>query len=180
MGTTQDHEAISGGLHPPAVLIVDDDAALADYVAVCLRTAGCAVSTASNGLEALAKIARDSPDVLLLDLDLPVLNGLQVHAALRNGEQTRDLPVVTMSGTDWPAPADAAGTLAKPLTGDTVVSTVFDVLANARPSDAPLAGLRAIVRLCPSCKRAVSTRYERGNPATSSMTVDPAPCEACR
>ncbi|GEA84067.1 Fis family transcriptional regulator [Cellulomonas sp. A375-1] len=76
------------------VLVVDDEPGLAHALGITLRAAGWRVSTARDGAGALAAAAADLPDVVLLDLGLPDLDGLEVITALR--AWTR-VPIVVLS-----------------------------------------------------------------------------------
>ena len=70
-------EACSAGLDPPPlqVLVVDDDRELRDLVTLALLDEGYQVVSASNGAEALQRVQRYRPDIILLDLDMPVMDG---------------------------------------------------------------------------------------------------------
>jgi DNA-binding response OmpR family regulator len=68
----------------PTVLVVDDEANIRMSVAMCLEGAGYAVRQASNGSEALEAIAHDPPDLLLLDLAMPVMDGMTVLAEMHS------------------------------------------------------------------------------------------------
>jgi two-component system, cell cycle sensor histidine kinase and response regulator CckA len=80
------------------VLVVDDEPSVRRVAAQILRRAGFEVSTASSGLRALEHLAGDPVDVVLLDLTMPDLHGLEVLARLRKAAP--DLPVVLNSGYD--------------------------------------------------------------------------------
>src|SRR5258706_14342831 len=83
------------------ILYVDDDRNLCQIVAKALGGEGYAVRTCHDGAEALAILAEQVPDLLLLDLKLPRRDGLQVLAELRKGDgQLRDLPVVVLTGAE--------------------------------------------------------------------------------
>ncbi|MHB8531379.1 MAG: response regulator transcription factor [Solirubrobacteraceae bacterium] len=69
-----------------SVLVVDDEPTIADVVARYLRRAGYRVRTAGDGPDALRLVAEDRPDLLVLDLMLPGLNGLEVMRRVRDGE----------------------------------------------------------------------------------------------
>ena len=79
------------------VLVVDDEPDITALVAYHLAKAGYRVSTASNGGEALKAAADQRPDVIVLDLMLPGLSGLDVLQALRKQEETRDVGVVLLT-----------------------------------------------------------------------------------
>lgn len=78
-----------------AVLVVDDDPTVSDVVRRYLERAGYRVSAASDGHGALAQIARDRPDLVVLDLMLPGIDGLEVCRRLR--QHTGDLPVIMLT-----------------------------------------------------------------------------------
>ena len=78
------------------VLVVDDDADVREMVELCLWDAGYRVVTAANGREALAQIDRERPFMVLLDLQMPVMQGFEVLVRLREVGST--VPVVFMSG----------------------------------------------------------------------------------
>ena len=81
------------------VLVVDDDP---DLVAICtlvLESEGYAVDAASNGSEAVDKIEADDIDVVLLDVMMPVLDGLSVCKMVKRDPRTKDLPIVLISAS---------------------------------------------------------------------------------
>src|SRR3954453_8836220 len=79
----------------PAVLVVDDEQAIREALERALRLEGFAVRTAAGGLEALEQIERDEPQVVLLDITMPDLDGVQVIKRLRG--QGSDLPICVLS-----------------------------------------------------------------------------------
>ncbi|MFI9807505.1 response regulator transcription factor [Streptomyces sp. NPDC052301] len=83
---------------PGAVLIVDDDDAIRRALARGLRLNGFAVRTAADGPEALAAIEQAPPDVLVLDVSMPGMSGIQVCTRLRAAGQ--DMPVLMLSALD--------------------------------------------------------------------------------
>ena len=76
-----------------------------------------------------------APDAVLLDLDLPLMNGFAVHTALQLDERTRRLPIVIVTGTGWNGPSPAAATLIKPVSPDDLVKVMFDALARSQAQD---------------------------------------------
>ena len=81
----------------PTVLVVDDDQDIRESLAQILTEEGFDVTSASNGAEALAEIARRKPDVMLLDLMMPVLTGWEVLERLRVNGTYAELPIVVLS-----------------------------------------------------------------------------------
>lgn len=87
----------------PRILMVEDHAEIAELFQLKLQLDGYRVAVASNGLSGL-EMARDLlPDIVLLDVHLPRLDGLQLLSALRDDASTRDLLVVVFSEDDDPA-----------------------------------------------------------------------------
>ena len=83
----------------PRVLLVEDDAALADLYRLALVEAGWAVDVEPNGASGLERIHTAAPDILLLDLGLPDMNGLEVLQRVRGGTDRPDLPVVVLTNS---------------------------------------------------------------------------------
>ena len=85
---------------PPAILVVDDEPGVLDVNARLVQSAlpGCRLMTAGNGRAALATMQHEPPDLVLLDLMMPEMDGFAVLAAMRNSETTRDIPVLVLTG----------------------------------------------------------------------------------
>jgi two-component system phosphate regulon response regulator PhoB len=79
------------------ILVVDDEADITALVAYHLAKAGYRVSTASNGADALRAAREERPDVVVLDLMLPVMSGYEVLQELRRVEETRDVGVILLT-----------------------------------------------------------------------------------
>ena len=77
-----------------AVLVVDDDATLREVVITYLSKAGHSVTTAANGNDALDSVAQSPPELIVLDLMLPGVDGLEVCRRLR---ETGDIPVIMLT-----------------------------------------------------------------------------------
>src|SRR5262245_20964290 len=105
----------------PLVLIVDDNPKNLKLARDVLRAAGLRTSEAASGKEAITLAAEQLPDVILLDLGLPDMDGIAVVRELRSGARTARIPVVALSalqsveGGDWLSAAGFAGYLAKPI-----------------------------------------------------------------
>lgn len=82
------------------ILLVDDEPDLRELLRVTFEGAHVSVVEASSGEEALAELAREVPDALVLDLRLPGMDGANLCRLLRSDESTRRLPVVVLSGGD--------------------------------------------------------------------------------
>jgi len=79
------------------ILIVEDEVDLADIVAFNLRRAGYTPMTAHNGAEGLDLALRERPDLLLLDLMLPKLSGMDVARRLRSDPSTASIPIIMLT-----------------------------------------------------------------------------------
>ena len=79
------------------VLIIEDERPLTDVLAYNLQREGYATAIAHDGQEGLRKAQILLPDLILLDLMLPLLNGLDVCRELRAGERTRDIPIIMLT-----------------------------------------------------------------------------------
>ena len=84
----------------PSVLVVDDDQDIRESLAQILVEEGFEVSSACNGMEALEEIDRRRPDVMLLDLMMPVLTGWEVIERLRLSQTHSKLPIVVLSALE--------------------------------------------------------------------------------
>jgi signal transduction histidine kinase/CheY-like chemotaxis protein len=87
----------AGGRH---ALVVEDDPAARRVVVRALESAGFEVDEAANGREGLARIAAHRPDLVLLDLMMPVMHGFEFMERLRADAATRDLPVVVLTAKE--------------------------------------------------------------------------------
>src|SRR3989304_9285383 len=82
---------------PPRILIVDDIPQNVDLVSSLMRSEGYEVASASNGLEALAQVAAAPPDLILLDIMMPTLDGYAVCRQLKARPATRLVPIVLIT-----------------------------------------------------------------------------------
>jgi len=82
---------------PKRVLVVEDDPSIRDTLAFNLKKEGYVVTVAQDGVEALAKAREVQPDLVLLDLMLPELSGLEVCRVLR---QERDVPIIMLTAKE--------------------------------------------------------------------------------
>ena len=118
------------------ILSIEDDVDLQQVVAYVLKKKGWEVIFAYDGKDGLEKAIELKPDLILLDMMLPGLNGIEVITELKANETTRAIPVVVM--TAFPSDAQfiesvavamgAVKYLAKPVHIDVLVKTVEDLL----------------------------------------------------
>lgn len=110
------------------VLLVEDEANIAEAIRFILTRDGWRVSHLSDGAEALARVRREPPDLVILDHMLPGMSGLEVLAALRADPDTRSLPVMVLTarGRDREA-AERAGAdrfMSKPFSNSEILAEV--------------------------------------------------------
>ena len=82
---------------PTRILVVEDEPDIAALVAYQLAQAGHQVRTAASGREAIRALETDPPDLVILDLMLPEMGGLDVLRTLRGRKETKDLPVIVLT-----------------------------------------------------------------------------------
>ena len=82
------------------ILYADDDPILREFALVNLSTEHAVLDTAADGAEALAKIEAQAPDIMLMDLEMPVMDGWETLRRLRANPKTRDLPVIVVTGRE--------------------------------------------------------------------------------
>ena len=120
-------------MHRPRVLVVDDDPGLRGWAMLTLRELGVRVAGAANGQEALQAIHERPPDLVLLDLAMPVLDGAAVIERLRRIRP--GVPIIVMSRPDRALAAyeayGLAGYLGKPFTAQRLVAAVRAQLEGA-------------------------------------------------
>lgn len=80
-----------------SVLLVDDDLTLREMYEERLKAEGFIVVTAKDGEEALAKATENKPNVILLDIMMPKINGLDVLMKLKSQAETKDVPVIVLT-----------------------------------------------------------------------------------
>lgn len=81
----------------PRILVVDDEEAILELISFNLLKEGFSVDTAMDGQEALAKMERNTPDLVILDWMLPGFDGLEVCRRIRRNPHTADLPVIMLT-----------------------------------------------------------------------------------
>jgi DNA-binding response OmpR family regulator len=114
----------------PRILLVDDDPAILRLLDVNFRMEGFDVDAATHGEDALAAAGRRPPDVIVLDLMLPGLDGREILRRLREDPATAEVPALflTARGRDDAAPGEDARYLQKPFDTVELVATVRAML----------------------------------------------------
>jgi DNA-binding response OmpR family regulator len=110
------------------ILIVDDEEPLRDFLTLVFEDAGYEVRTAIHGVQALEIVAQDLPDLVISDVMMPLLNGVELCRQLK---QANDIPVILMSaaGHDLAKSAGADAFIAKPFELESMESLVNRVLS---------------------------------------------------
>ena len=122
-----------------SLLVVEDDRALRQLLTDFLTDAGFAVRAAEHGIEALRILDQIEPDLVILDLVLPWMNGVEVLATLRARARFAGLPVLVMTGTatsEFDLRAYRPLTvMRKPLNLDALIPTIETLLLKAPSSN---------------------------------------------
>ena len=117
--------------------MIDDEATLTNILRVTLESHGHEVVTADDGSRGFASAQRQAPDVILLDLMMPVMDGFAVLDALRGDERTASVPVVVLSAIHTEHTEQhcyelgAKAYMRKPFASDHLVGVLEDVIAAA-------------------------------------------------
>jgi len=121
-----------------AILIVDDSRTIVRALQLMLEREGYLTYSAVDGVQAIAMTKRQRPDVVLMDVVMPNMNGFEATRMLVNDPETAAIPVIMMSGTElvsdrvWGIRLGAKGFLAKPINKEELLGKVRSVIAVAR------------------------------------------------
>ena len=91
---------MADGYEDLKVLVIDDSKTIRRTAETLLKKVGCEVITASDGFEALSKIADNQPDIIFVDIMMPRLDGYQTTALIKNNKVFKSTPVVMLSSKD--------------------------------------------------------------------------------
>jgi CheY-like chemotaxis protein len=119
----------------PSVLVVDDDPDVRVLLETYLELEGFVVLTASNGSDALARLHHTKPSVILLDLMMPVMDGVEFRRRQQTLPELRDIPVVCLSARQTARLLGVADCVGKPFELETLVAVL-----RRHCNDAPLSG----------------------------------------
>src|SRR5215831_14828514 len=119
------------------ILAIEDDPSFRDLLRLHLQSAGHSVQTAADPEEGLRAVLEDPPELILLDLDLPYLSGIEVLEALRSDEASQSIPVIVITGKTESETYERcrrigfAGFAVKPLKREDLLREVAKALAAA-------------------------------------------------
>src|SRR5687768_9323808 len=128
---------------PLTILVVDDSQDICAMYAQHFRHLGAAVLTAKDGVEALQLTHLYRPDAVLLDMAMPRLTGWEVASSLKKHEQTKNIPVIALTGQMFPGAKELAlraGAdlyLTKPCLPDVAYATILELLGGPSGSRKP-------------------------------------------
>ena len=120
----------------PTILVVEDESSIASFVSLYLKNAGYAVKTAATGADALAQVAAHSPALIVLDLMLPDIDGIEVCKRIR---QSSDVPILMLTARDEDVDkiigleVGADDYLTKPFNPRELVARIKSILRRASP-----------------------------------------------
>jgi DNA-binding response OmpR family regulator len=121
------------------ILVVDDDEDTVELLRFSLRKAGFAVGTAKDGVEALKKVCSLSPDLILLDLMMPEIDGFGVCETLKSNPMTTAIPIIMLTAVTGQMSrfsgleAGASDYVTKPFSPKHLVSRIEELLKRPAP-----------------------------------------------
>ena len=105
-------------MNPPKILVVDDDPFICKLYELFLREEGYKTITAGNGLDALSALTEEQPDLVILDVMMPILDGMEVARQMRQNPDTEKIPILLVSASpllpNWANSVKVESQLCKP------------------------------------------------------------------
>jgi CheY-like chemotaxis protein len=157
------------------ILIVDDEPAIREYLADVLGSLGYVTEAAGDGREALERVAAGAPDLVLLDWVMPVIDGLTVCRTLKDGDETRLIPIVIMTALDGMdsrikgIEAGADDFLSKPVNERQLIARIQTALKLKHALDRKLGDLRRTSDLFAKFVPEAVRRLASGDPAAPEL-----------
>jgi len=127
----------------PLVLVVEDYQDAREMYAAYLQFSGFGVAEATNGVEAIEKALELMPDIVLMDLALPRMDGWEATRRLKSDERTKHIPVVALTGHALAGHAEGArqagcdAFVTKPCLPDALVAEIRRLLGDRRSAENP-------------------------------------------
>jgi CheY-like chemotaxis protein len=118
----------------PLVLLVEDDRDTREMYSEYLTYSGLRVAEASSGSRALERAREQTPDVVVTDIAMPGMDGIELSRQLRSSPPTRDVPIIAVTGNSSARARDAGCNVVveKPCTPDCLLHIIEDVLDKPR------------------------------------------------
>jgi twitching motility two-component system response regulator PilH len=116
-----------------SILVVDDSPTDRSRMEKLLSGAGYMVSTAENGQQAIDAVKRSKPDAIMMDVNMPGMDGFAATRAIRGDAKSKDIPIVLVTSKDqkadkaWGQMLGAKGYVTKPYTDEQVLQAVRDL-----------------------------------------------------
>lgn len=132
--------------NPAKVLIVDDEPNILLSLKFLMTKAGYAVRTATNGEEALAEVGRDRPDLMMLDVMMPKIDGFTVCQKIKTSPEWRDIRIVMLTARGRDVERDkglalgADDYITKPFSTKDALDRVAALLQHLKPENGPVGG----------------------------------------
>lgn len=124
-------------MYSPSILLAEDNDDQRELFTRMLTLKGYEVRPVANGKDALAELQRSQPDVILTDIAMPDMDGLEFVRLVRENEALTDVPIIVMTAFEkgyltWAWAAGANGALAKPFAPDDLYMAILKVLPQSR------------------------------------------------
>lgn len=122
------------------ILIADDSPTILDVIRFLLQSKGYEVVTAADGIEAISQIYQMRPDLVLLDIEMPKMNGYQVCRLLKSDEYTKDIPIIILTSRDqkrdrfWGLSTGADEFMTKDFESEEELFTMIEAVVQRRSS----------------------------------------------
>jgi len=148
------------------ILVVDDDHALVRIAQSVLQKQGFDVLTAFDGLEGLQKAQEEKPDVIVLDIFMPVMDGYTTLTAIKGSPATKDIPVIILTAVGYDLSKrmaqdfGAAAYITKPVNPSELADAVVSLLETSRQSRS--SDSTAHAEVCTQSKRRLYPWFRSG------------------
>ncbi|MDO8885893.1 response regulator [Candidatus Oleimmundimicrobium sp.] len=120
------------------ILVVDDEVDIVKLITLKLANKGFKVIGAGDGEEALKKVAEEKPDLIILDISMPKMDGWEVCQKLKANPESKDIPIIMLTALGYIAEEfkglqlGAVKYLKKPFDADTLIKAVYQVLEESK------------------------------------------------